>query len=289
MTGVSDKENDYHGETVNNRWIVGEALGDGSVGVVHDCGDKNNEYSRVAIKFARISASDEEDEEAEDALHNERDVLETLNACAPSLRIPKMYEHGEHDATPYIVMQKLGNSVDKYWVESNQHFSNTTILMLTIQVFDIVESLHRKHFYHGDIKISNVVTGELDTGSLYLIDFGISSCVSCHSLYDIFDLLDMAVELFRDGEGNLMPLEQISGLRLDNLSDEQEEVIRKNVDAAYNFRARAHTPIPEEFRVMVHEALIHRPLDYRRLRSLLKSALEKSENHELCKFDWMLA
>lgn len=273
-----------NGNTVNNRWVIGKVLGDGSVGVVHDCNDKRNQYHSLAIKISRHSACAEENDDAEDAFCNEIKVLETLGARDPMLRIPKMYEHGVHNTTSYIVMQKFGKSVEEYWVEANQHFSNTTILMLTLQVFDIVASLHHSDFYHGDIKISNIVSQSSDLESIYLIDFGNSgSLMPFRRLYDVFDVLDMAVELFRDGCGALIPLEQLSEFSFGHRSPEQEETIRNNVEMAYNFRARTDNPIPEEFRLTVEEALKNDFPNYERMRETLVSALEMSGSHI---FEW---
>jgi vaccinia related kinase len=45
-----------------------------------------------------------------------------------------------------------------------------------LQILDRLEVLHNAGFYHGDLKLANIVQGVENPEKLYLIDFGLSAC-----------------------------------------------------------------------------------------------------------------
>lgn len=67
--------------------------------------------------------------------------------------------------------QNLRSVLEKMKVPN---FSRPTILKFGIQLLDLLETLHKNRFVHGDLKIENFVIGVNDPGKIYLIDFGLA-------------------------------------------------------------------------------------------------------------------
>lgn len=55
-----------------------------------------------------------------------------------------------------------------------ENFEKSTIMKIAIQTLDLLETLHKNCFVHGDLKLENIVVGSKDKNKLYLIDFGLA-------------------------------------------------------------------------------------------------------------------
>ena len=86
--------------------------------------------------------------------------------------IPKIYWSGNYHGNDTIVMQVLGQSVQKYFYNRNKNLALEEIKDIGIQALNILESIHNRGIVHGDIKPSSFYFGLNENFKIYLADFG---------------------------------------------------------------------------------------------------------------------
>ena len=73
-------------------------------------------------------------------------------------------------------MSALGPDLQTLMRETpGKRFSPPTCYKLVTQLIERLRSLHELGYVHNDIKLQNVVIGQLDTDQVYLIDFGLAT------------------------------------------------------------------------------------------------------------------
>jgi len=151
---------------INNRYVIDKRIGKGSFGDVY-LGFDQQDQNPVAIKV-------EKDEGQKTVvLSHEYAVYQTIHEN--SFLIPKVYWFGKVDQYYIMIMQNLGQSLDHLFDRCNKKFSLKTVLMIGIQIFDIIRSLHENHYIHRDLKPDNFLMGRDNMSRyVYLIDFGLS-------------------------------------------------------------------------------------------------------------------
>eukprot|EP00826_Nyctotherus_ovalis_P039448 TRINITY_DN3796_c0_g6_i2.p1 TRINITY_DN3796_c0_g6~~TRINITY_DN3796_c0_g6_i2.p1 ORF type:complete len:288 (-),score=72.34 TRINITY_DN3796_c0_g6_i2:189-1052(-) len=86
-----------------------------------------------------------------------------------------MYHYGEEGDYSVLVMELMGNSLEKLFQKYGKKFSLKTILMLVDQMIKAIEQFHAHHYIHRDIKPDNFVIGlGAKSGTIHLLDFGLS-------------------------------------------------------------------------------------------------------------------
>jgi serine/threonine protein kinase len=119
----------------------------------------------VAIK---VLLADFEDDSTLQRFHSE--AQSTGQMQHPN--IVTLYELGERDGAPYLVMEFLeGESLDKI-IASDRQLLLTETLSIVNQVCAGLHYAHTRKIIHRDIKPGNVV--RLPEGSIKLVDFGIA-------------------------------------------------------------------------------------------------------------------
>src|SRR5260370_5793118 len=162
-----------------SHYRVLQLLGGGGMGVVYKAEDLKL-GRQVAVKFLP-------GELATDALAFGR--LQREARAASSLDHPNIcsiYELGEHEGQPFIVMQLLQGQTLRDWIESAAKETTRTrlnqLLDFAIQVVDGLEAAHQKGIIHRDIKPANIfITGR---GEAKILDFGVVKCLdSVHAFH----------------------------------------------------------------------------------------------------------
>jgi serine/threonine protein kinase len=138
-------------------------VGSGGMGDVF-CAFDPTVRRRVAIKVLNVDS---------DSLLLQRFNQEAT--AAGNLNHPNIvtiYEYGEHDGRPYLVMEYLEGRDLQSAISAGQHFEIEEVGRIMSQVADGLDCAHRHGVIHRDVKPANVML--LPRAGVKLVDFGIA-------------------------------------------------------------------------------------------------------------------
>lgn len=158
-------------------------LGKGGFGAVFEVIDRDHKRFALKVEARRADRGSQ--------LKKEYNICKRLFNSAGSEAIPEgfplVYEHKEHNKLEYLIMTRLGESLDKIMDRSpGKQLCKSDILMVGIQVVRRLRYLHEKGILHRDMKPNNLVMGwgPNSEKTVHVIDFGLSSIVQDWATYN---------------------------------------------------------------------------------------------------------
>ncbi|MFH1216461.1 MAG: protein kinase [Pseudomonadota bacterium] len=121
--------------------------------------------------------------------------------------IVTVYEYGEEEGCPYIVMEYVQGKTLKAWLDGNTHFTLQNACNIMYQLLNALHYSHSNNVVHRDIKPENLFL--LQSGQIKISDFGIAK----------IDKTSVTQHGMRIGTPSFMSPEQIEGKPVDGRSD----------------------------------------------------------------------
>jgi len=188
-----------------SRYQLVRRLGEGGMGIVHEAIDRQLDR-RVAIKMIREHSED-------DPVAHERFIREARAAAAIAHpNVCHLHEIGEHDGTPFLVMELLEGEPLSVRLARGP-LPTAEALDVIIPVLGAIGALHDTGLVHRDLKPSNVF---LTPHGVKLLDFGLAR----HSSLDVaFTAPELTRPGMLTGTVKYMSPEQITGDPIDARTD----------------------------------------------------------------------
>ena len=299
-TTSSIKEKEEHRLDKDFTIFVHKQLGKGGFGQLY-LGRNIQQNNFVAIKV--------EEQNPRSRLINEYQIMKEISEGDGIPKVYKLHRGKKHN---YLIMQLLGKSLDKLFVDMKKKLSIKTVCMLAYQMVQRIEYIHSRGYIHRDIKPGNFLIGKnIDNKKIYIIDFGLSKkyidkntgnhiiykegkgltgtarYVSLNTHYGIEqsrrdDIEGIAYNLIYFAKGKL----PWQGVKTKNKKEKHKKIMELKEE--YN-PDKLCEGLPEEFPTLLKYARkldFEEKPDYKNIKIMFKQLMNANKQQMDWKFDW---
>lgn len=189
---------------IAQRYKITGMLGEGAMAEVYKAEDLRMNNREVAVKLLKRA-------HCMDPLFSQRLIREgQAVAQIPHNHIVKVFDVGETDIQPFIVMELLHGKFLDTWMKTRTHFDWREVWLIGVQLASALREAHKEGIIHRDIKPANILWDD-EKQEAKLADFGIAHLEQAHTQYT------QAGQLI--GTPQYMAPEQIQGRPANNKSD----------------------------------------------------------------------
>lgn len=193
------------GQEISGRYQILEVLGQGGMAIVYKAHDKRLDRE-VAIKFIRSGSLDKKN--AGKMLRRfEREAKALAKFSHPN--IVKVYDYGEYEGDPFLVMEYLPGGTLKSRTGRSLPYREAAATVLPIA--RALAYAHNREVIHRDVKPANILFSE--TNEPILSDFGIAK------LFEAEDGTALTATGVGIGTPEYMSPEQATGQQVDYRTD----------------------------------------------------------------------
>jgi len=161
---MSDCDLLNRGDLIKSRWRITHKIGGGGFGQIYQAYDKLRQ-ELVAIKV-------ESNAQPRQGIRMEVTVLRRIQNRQ---HVCELLSGGISTLYNYMVMTLLGSSLSELRRNlSEQCFTLSTSLRISLQILDAIEAVHSIGFLHRDIKPSNFAIGRDNLRQIFILDFGLA-------------------------------------------------------------------------------------------------------------------
>ena len=181
------------GKSING-FTLQHPLGTGGMAEVWYAENKIGKKAAVKLLLPKLC----QDENVKSRFLTEAKVMVDLNH--PNIR--QVYDYGDIDGRPAIVMEYLEGDDLKARMKRGQHFTDEELKRWWNQLVDALNYTHKKGIVHRDIKPGNIFVD--NEGNIKLLDFGIAkvreSITSTQTGQKLGTLMYMSPEQVKDSK-----------------------------------------------------------------------------------------
>jgi tau tubulin kinase len=152
------------GDLIKSRWRITHKIGGGGFGQIYQAYDKFRR-ELVAVKV-------ESNSQARQGIRMEVTVLRRIQNRE---HVCELLSGGTSTLYNYMIMTLLGSNLSELRRSlSEQCFTLSTTLRISLQILEAIQSVHSIGFLHRDIKPSNFAIGRKNIRQIFILDFGLA-------------------------------------------------------------------------------------------------------------------
>ncbi|CAF1264671.1 unnamed protein product [Rotaria magnacalcarata] len=152
------------GDLIKSRWRITHKIGGGGFGQIYEA------YDKLRREFIAVKV--ESNSQTRQGIRMEVTVLRRVQNRK---HVCELLSAGTSTLYNYMLITLLGPSLSELRRSlSQQCFTLSTSLRISLQILDAIESIHSIGFLHRDIKPSNFAIGRKNLRQIFIIDFGLA-------------------------------------------------------------------------------------------------------------------